>query len=427
MSHEVSALLDSRPSPRKAGHEKGGDIFLLHKMPQDCPWGSSKEEHVINPSSTGISRQDAFGGSEIELSSEVHSGALAAQAEAEVKARWAIALRAPRNLDQVRVSLLKECDRPGFAEVAKYSRPMGGDRVVGPSIRFVEAALKCMRNVMASMTVVSEDAKSRRVQVMVTDLETNVSWPRQITIEKTVERKSPKNRTVLGERTNSKGETVYVVVATEEEFAAKEAAYVSKAIRQSGLRIIPGDLIEEAMARVDQVRSARTKADPSGARKKLVDGFVLIGVSPDQLAEYLGHPLDLLQPGELEDLRDLYAAIRDGETRWSQVMEQRREEDPVRAPPNPQAPSPKPSPPGARASDLEEKMRSSVEQVQATGEMPRPVPLSPLDEVLKAIGSAEKPADLNPITRMINRLSEEEKVSAVAAYSARAKELRGSK
>jgi hypothetical protein len=382
-----------------------------------------------------IARQDALGGSEIEVSTEVQAGAMEAQARAEVQARWAIAQRSPRNLDAVRVALLKECDRPGFAEVAKYAKPVDGKSIIGPSIRFVETALRCMRNVIASTTVIAEDRRTRRLQVMVTDLETNVSWPRQITVEKTVERKIPKGRDVLSERTNSYGEVVYLLVATEDEFANKEASAVSKAIRQAGLRVIPGDIIEEALARVEQVRALRTKADPSGARKKLVDAFVAVGVGPERLAEYLGHSLDLVQPAEIEELRDIHAAIRDGETRWAAVMEQRREADPVKAPEAPrQTPPTQTSTPAAQASTPQDatEVTQAVqpvgpEKAQQTPPAPDPVPLSPSDELLTAIERATKPVDLNPLASRIGKLSDADKGRVMAAYSARAKALRGAR
>ena len=51
-----------------------------------------------------VAKADAFGSQELAVSSEVQASALAAQAEAEVKARWAIALKNPRNYDAVRLA-----------------------------------------------------------------------------------------------------------------------------------------------------------------------------------------------------------------------------------------------------------------------------------------------------------------------------------
>lgn len=375
-----------------------------------------------------LARQDAFGASELQQSAEVQATALAAQAEAEVKARWAIAQRNPRNIDGVRLALLRECERPGFAEVAKYAKPVGGEKpVVGPSIRFVEAALRCMGNIVASTTLVSEDARTRRLQVMVTDLETNVSWPRQITIEKTVERKDSTGRTVLSERTNSWGKKVYVVVATEDELGNKEASAVSKAIRTAGLRVLPGDLIEEALRKVDEVRNNTVKKDPAGERKKLVDGFASIGVSPEQLVEYLRHTLDFCQPAELNELRDIYAAIRDGETTWRAVMADRHEGDtapppPPKTPPAPTETAPATSPPYSQS--------AAPPAGPPLNPNPSP-PRAPLDEkaaLLALIDSAESGKDLaSRIGPALTKASAELRQAVMPAYQAKAQALRGGK
>ena len=60
---------------------------------------------------------------------------LAAQAKAQIEARYIMAERHPRDLDIVRAKLIKECKRPGFAAVARYLKPIGRG-VEGPSIRF---------------------------------------------------------------------------------------------------------------------------------------------------------------------------------------------------------------------------------------------------------------------------------------------------
>ena len=55
-------------------------------------------------------------------SNETASAVLAAQARAVIEARYLIAINRPRDLDVVREKLLKECRRPGFAEVATLTR-----------------------------------------------------------------------------------------------------------------------------------------------------------------------------------------------------------------------------------------------------------------------------------------------------------------
>jgi len=247
-----------------------------------------------------------------------HSAALA---KAEVEARFAVAVHRPRDMDLARVALLQDCKRPHFAAVARYSKPVGGKPIEGPSIRFAEAALRALGNVEVSSPVVYEDDEKRIVRVTVCDLESNLTHRTDITIAKTVERRKLGNgQKPISTRQNTYGETVYIVAATDDELAVKQAALVSKALRTLALRIVPGDLVDEAMDVVLETQRKGDTADPEAARKKLVDAFVGIGVSPASLKEYLGHEVSACAPAELVHLRAIYAAIKDGETTWKDTI-----------------------------------------------------------------------------------------------------------
>ena len=252
---------------------------------------------------------------------ETASSGAAAQAAAMVQARFVMAMQRPRDIDDVRVRLLKECKRPGFAAVAEYNKPIGKG-VRGPSIRFVEAALRCLGNVDTDAVTVFDDDTKRLVTVYVTDLETNTTYKKSVTITKTVERRNVKGYEVLGSRVNSYGDTVYIVRATDDDILNKEGALVSKALRTLGLRIIPGDLVDEAMDLCRHTVAAKDKEDPDAARKRLADAFSAIGVGPADLAQYLGHSLGQTTPAELADLRQVYATLKDGEAKWSDYLDQ---------------------------------------------------------------------------------------------------------
>lgn len=255
-------------------------------------------------------------------SHETASSAVAAQAKALVEARYTVALHRPRDLDTVRERLLKECKRPSFAAVARYRKPIG-QGVEGPSIRFAEAAIRCMTNITIETITVYDDREKRIVRVTVTDLESNVPYSQDVTIEKTIERRNSKpGDEVVRTRTNSQGAMVYILVGTEDDILNKQNALLSKAIRTLGMRHIPGDLVDEAMWQVKETQKNQDASDPDGARLKLFDAFGEIGVKVAQLKEYLGHAGDTLTQKELADLRGLYAAIRDGETTWREVMDQ---------------------------------------------------------------------------------------------------------
>lgn len=260
---------------------------------------------------------------ELAVQNETAGTAAAAQAKALVEARYIMALRRPRNDEQVRQKLLKECQRPSFAGVAIYRKPIG-QGIEGPSIRFAEAALRMMGNITIDTMTVYDDREKRIVRVTVTDLEANLPYAQDVTIEKTVERRqAKKGDEVLRTRQNKQGDLVYILAATDDEILNKQNALLSKAIRTQGLRLVPGDLIDEALYIVRQTRKTEDAQDPDAAKRKLFDAFNEQGVNASDLSAWLGHAGEKLTEKERSDLRGIYAALRDGETTWREVMDEK--------------------------------------------------------------------------------------------------------
>lgn len=276
-----------------------------------------------------VAVREDFGGSSSTLAvQETASTAVAAQAKAMVEARYVMAMRRPRQWDQVRQDLLKECRRPSFAhnKSAYYRKPIG-QGVEGLGIRFVEVALRCMTNVLVETSMIFEDDSKEVHRVSVTDLESNVTYPLDVRVTKTVERAKPdSDGSYISVRKNSRNQNVYTVPGTEDDILNKRAAQVSKAIRTLGLRIIPGDLQDEAEDIIKSIRLDEAARDPDAERKRMADAFGEIGVKAADLAVYLGHALDTCSPAELVDLRGIYGAIRDGESSWKSVMDNKAEQ-----------------------------------------------------------------------------------------------------
>lgn len=255
-----------------------------------------------------------------------------AMVRAAVEARYALAIRQPRDLDAVRLRLLKDCRRPRFAEVARYAKPQGKkqdangkwvDNVIeGPSIRFVEAALRSLTNVYPETAVIYDDARKRIMRVSVTDLEANVTYSHEVSVTKTVERSNAEGREVVSVRQNKKGKPVYVVEATDDEVLVRQNSLVSKTLRVLGLRILPGDLVDEAMDEVQKTQANQDKAAPDAQRNRVFDGFAQIGIPPEELKEYLGREVG---PADLPQLRALYQALSAGDIQWREVLAEKRD------------------------------------------------------------------------------------------------------
>ena len=259
--------------------------------------------------------------------SENAAFAMAAQQKAMVEARYKMALARPRDIDKVRQNMLKDAKRPSFAAVAIYHKPIGKG-VEGPSIRFVEAAIRNMTNILTETATVSEDDERRVIRVAVSDLETNTYFSQDVTVTKTVERaKLPQGEKPIRVRTNSYGKPVYILHGTDDDILNKQNALISKAVRTLGLRLIPGDLVDEAIFYVRQTMATQDAQNPDASKNRIIDAFAMLGVGVENLKEYLGHELSGITPNELQTLRALYSAIKDGETSWKAVMDDKAEKE----------------------------------------------------------------------------------------------------
>lgn len=257
----------------------------------------------------------------IARNNELSSVASAAMAKAEIESAYVMAYKRPRNMDDMRSKILAACKRPVFAETVEYSKPIGGTKITGASIRFVEVALQAAGNIRSNTQVVYEDETMRKIKVTVTDLETNISFNKEFTLLKQVERSKVKDgQVVLGQRINSSGNTTYIVAASEDEMAIKQTANESKIIRNLGLRLIPQDIIEEALDVARETRSKSTK-DPAEAKNKVIDAFASLGIKPSDIEKYLGKPIAQVIPKELDELRTIYTAIKEGDSKWSDYLE----------------------------------------------------------------------------------------------------------
>jgi len=268
--------------------------------------------------------EHTFGSVGMAQRTETASLATAASEETKIKAMYVYAERHPRDWMQVRAKLLDACKRPGFAASARYSKPVSGQPIEGPSVRFAEEALRSMGNVSPTTTVIYDDESKRIVRVAVTDLESNLHYAMDVSVEKTIERSALKGGQVpIGKRKNSYGKDVYILPATDDDVANKVNAAVSKALRNMALRVLPSDILEECMDACIHTQRSDAAQDPAAAAKKVADAFRSLRVMPEQLAEYLGHPVDQSSPAEIVDLRAVFQAIRDGETTWIATLEER--------------------------------------------------------------------------------------------------------
>jgi hypothetical protein len=279
----------------------------------------------------GTVERDGFEALEVTRQAETSITAAAEHAKAVVQARYIVALKRPRNIEDARVRILTACKRPRFADAARYKKPIWEDGkkkfLRDASIKFADEAAKLMGNIDVDQPVLYEDEEIRKVKVSATDLETNVTKSQEIIITKTVERRSAKGREVIGKRLNSYGDRLYIVKATDAEVILEHHKQLSIVRRNLELQLIPQDIVDEAMDICIAVVEDEAAKDPAAAKKAVIDAFAAIGVNPSALEKYLGHSIGNASPPEIQDLREVYRAIEQGEAVWTDFVTPENAED----------------------------------------------------------------------------------------------------
>lgn len=260
---------------------------------------------------------------------EVATSSVQAAVTAEIQSGLVIAKRFPRDEDNSRALILRTCKRPRFAACVEYSKPIGGKRITGVSIRAAEVAGNSWGNLKTMVSILFDDEGQgntpgrRIINISAMDLQTNTSWSTQAVIEKTVERSTVKRgQKVYGNRVNSYGKTTYIVKPTADEFEVKVAATTSKLLRNNILRLIPEDIKEEMVETARETIADKAAKDPDGERKKIIDAFSSLNIMPTDLKEYLGKDPAKLSPAEIVDLGAIWKTIKDGQANWSDYIEE---------------------------------------------------------------------------------------------------------
>jgi len=291
--------------------------------------GTGTGKELSKDLKTSLKTSEKFSGVEISQQAEHAAIAVAASARAEIESAFIMAMKMPRNRDQARIEILDSCRNLMFAEKVKYKKPVGKKKVgndwvqnyvEGPSIRFAEEMIRTWGNIKVQCVTIYEDDVKRITLVNVVDLQKNISYSKQITIGKTVERKNAYGRDIIKERINSQNEIVYIVQATDDEINTKESALISKEIRNASLRLIPQDIIDEAMLVTVETIKLGVSGDIKGSRKIILDSFASLGIKPIDIEKYLGHGTDSVSPEEIVDLRAVYKTIADGQATWQDYV-----------------------------------------------------------------------------------------------------------
>jgi hypothetical protein len=292
------------------------------------------EPREVVPAGTSVVRE-GFNAKEIMSGTDLATGV---DFKTQLEAAMILAKHKPRSLDKFRLRMLDYCKDPAAAAGALYRKPVGkapdaktGQMVeqyaVNFSVRFDEAALQAFGNTRVWEWITYEDSERARIHVLVIDVEDNNGYGTDRMIEKVVERKNPGKRPVRRWRANSFGDQVALVDATADEFRNLWGAERSKLRRDNAQRLLPYNILAECRAQIEATLKDQHAQNPAAARNKIVDAFHTLGITPEELTDYLGKKPEQFLESDLAQLREIYTGLRDGEFTWAALI--RLKEDPA--------------------------------------------------------------------------------------------------
>lgn len=217
------------------------------------------------------------------------------RAAQEVQAAMVVAKKFPRDENIAFEKIMKACKRKSLAEVAVYEYPRGSEKVSGPSIRLAEVLAQSWGNIDAGVIELDQNPNESKVMAYCWDLETNSRDTKIFTVKH-------ERHTKAGVKKLTDPRDLY-------EMAANQG---SRRKRACILAIIPGDIVDAAVAECDKTLAGENKEPLSDRIRTMVVSFAELGVTSQMIETRFGHSVDSLSENELVKLRRAWNSINDG-------------------------------------------------------------------------------------------------------------------
>lgn len=287
-----------------------------------------------------------------------------AQREAsEIQAMVFMAKQFPRNQIQAADRILNACTRQTLADSAVYSYPRGGQNVEGPSIRLAEVLAQNWGNLDFGIRELSQENGVSTVEAYAWDLETNV---RQAKVFQVAHKRMAKG----GTKTLTDPRDIYEMVANQG----------SRRLRACILSIIPGDIVEAALAQCSVTQAASVGATPEEIKetiRKLTATMGKFGITAENIQDRYQCRLEAIRPAQIVELRKIYTSLKDGMSKpsdWFAIQEVKKSDAQdlnamvdgtaaVEAKPEPIAEPTKPTPTEEQFAALIEAVSTGVKEV----------------------------------------------------------------
>jgi hypothetical protein len=215
---------------------------------------------------------------------------------AEVQSQIFLAKQFPRNEVQAEIKILNACKRKSLAETALYSYPRGSTTVTGPSIRLAEAIAQYWGNINFGIKEVEQKNGISTVVAYAWDMESNTRQEKvfQVKHERYANGKIKKL---------TDPRDIY-------ELTANNGA---RRLRACILGVIPGDIIDNAVAQCQQtLQNSYTEPLKDRVVKVLRWFKNQYGITQEMVEAKLGHNVDSFTEQDFVTLSSINQSLKDG-------------------------------------------------------------------------------------------------------------------
>jgi hypothetical protein len=216
----------------------------------------------------------------------------------EVQVAMLAAKKFPRDQVTAMARIKAACQRMSVATQAIYTYPRGGERISGPSIRLAEVIAQNWGNIESGVIELDNHDGQSEMMAYAWDLETNARDSKIFTVKHIREKKTG-NVKLSGDR------DIYELTAN---FAARRK-------RACIMAVVPSDVVEMAVRECKATIAAGDQRPTSEIVDGLLKAFKEMKVTKEQLEKFVGKSLAVATREDLTDLRGVYKAIKDGQSK----------------------------------------------------------------------------------------------------------------
>jgi len=229
-----------------------------------------------------------------------------ARAIQEVQAAMTIAKRFPRDQNEAHTRIMKACERYSLADKATYAYPRGDKTVKGGSIRLAEVIAQNWGNLAFGIRELSQTFGRSEAEAFAWDMETNTRQTKIFQVPHIRYSKEKGNVKLTDPR------DIYENVAN----------LGARRMRACIFGVIPGDIVEDALAQCENtVREGNKKKPIKDRIRYMLKSFADIGINQEMIEKRLGHSVDVIIDDELIELNNIGRSILDGMTKRNEWFE----------------------------------------------------------------------------------------------------------